>query len=320
MSEYITDLYYRIIENEERLKTFQVDANFIINTYQQAGYPDIEKLKAALQSADPSAVSEQLGEISQWNVNLNKNNYENYDQRYEAYKMLRDYDDTLTPSSTSIEEAQKIIADVQSKTRQNMQWIANQIQSAISRVSNWNNSPIIITPSPVSGSFGNEWLEPATGAGVRVGGGNDDELSPDFEIFVHENQIIIPPEGINEDNDFFQNPRVTSDYFNLIKELQNPGSTNRPGKILTLFTARPVEHREQYMSATTVPGGIWLSSSSSNVEDVALDLSGKRDIWKVRIDERYVQKHLDMGSYQHYEVMGREPVPVKSIKLYYPAD
>ena len=172
---------------------------------------------------------------------------------------------------------------------------------------------LFITPNPSSDVMGTNWLTPAEDAIVHVGTG---DMAPDFEVFVHDGQIEIPPEGVVEDDDFFQDPNSTSDYFNLIRELQKPGSTNRPGKVLTLYTARPIQDRERYENATTVPGGIWLSSSPSNAELEGVEAGGQRDIWMVQIEDRYVQKKLDTPAYKHYEVIGRENVPIRRIRLY----
>jgi hypothetical protein len=105
------------------------------------------------------------------------------------------------------------------------------------------------------------------------------------------------------DEDFFSSPQVQADYFNLINELKKPGSTSR-GKTLTLYTARPKADRERYLKSPSLPVNVFLSNTYDHVEGIARDLAtkeGERDIWKVRIDSRYLTQTLD-GLVKYYQV------------------
>ena len=314
VEDYILDLAYKSNDRVEKLKNFQIDTNFVINTFQQSNYPEIEQLKLALQNKDIDNLEQQIYHIAQWKSKENIP-YDSpiRDSLFNAYHMLRNYVDQLSPMFYSDDEVQRDIINVQNKTKENMEWLLAQIQEAISRITNWRGSSIYITPSPSSGSFGEELLEPVESGHIRVGNG---DMSPDFQIFVSDRKMEISSDDIIEDDDFFQNPNETSDYFNLIKEIQSPGSTSRSGKILTLYTARPVEDRQKYTGSTTVPGGLWLTNSFNSAEMFNIESAGgKRDIWKIRINEMYVQKMLDVSGRKDYMVMSGEEVPVKSIEL-----
>jgi TRAP-type uncharacterized transport system substrate-binding protein len=66
VEEYILDLAYKSNDRVEKLKNFQIDTDFVINTFQQSNYPEIEQLKLALQNKDIDNLEQQLYHIAQW--------------------------------------------------------------------------------------------------------------------------------------------------------------------------------------------------------------------------------------------------------------
>lgn len=115
---------------------------------------------------------------------------------------------------------------------------------------------------------------------------------------------------------FFNNQQEQIDYFNLIKELKYPGSSSKTGNFLILYTARPKKDRDIYYNAKTLPANIFLTNSYSHAEGIAFDLSEKdepRDIWKVKINEKYLIKTLD-GPIKYYQVI-KDNAPIEYIKL-----
>jgi hypothetical protein len=94
-----------------------------------------------------------------------------------------------------------------------------------------------------------------------------------------------------------------------VKELEQPGATSK-GKTLVLYTARPAKDRKQFEGAKKLPVGLFLTSTLNDAEGIGSDFGG-RDIWKVWIDDRYLMQMLNAGGVRHYQVVGREPAPMK---------
>ena len=95
------------------------------------------------------------------------------------------------------------------------------------------------------------------------------------------------------------------DYYNLVDYLQNP---NKKEQILTLYTARPVKDRKFYSKTNYLPAGVFLSNSLDHVDGLASDLSSsdRRDVYKVRINSKYLIKTLD-GLIKYYMVKNDSP-------------
>jgi hypothetical protein len=110
-----------------------------------------------------------------------------------------------------------------------------------------------------------------------------------------------------------------ADYQRLISELEEPGSVEREGdRVLTLYTARPSEHRAELERAGKLPGGVFLSDDLEHVEGLASDLRGsraERDIWIVEIKRRHVLRTLK-GRTAYYQIIGTKPVEVESMELF----
>lgn len=308
MSDYIYDLSYRSMSKAEQLKNFNLNRQLISQSLSQ--YPNFSVIENALNTNDMDAIDREFVPLTRWvRANSMGNNV------FQAYIHLRDYLESISPFIYSQQEAEQDIARLSKETYEKMKTLANMIQESANRTQ-WSGSPVFIYPKEPSDENGTNWLVASEDANIYIGD-NEDGNSPALEVFLIDGKFTVPPEGIVEDDDFFSNPDNTRDYFNLIKEINNPGSSSKSGKTLTLYTARPASDREMYMNATTVPGGIYLTSSENDAVGLSIDFGGKRDIWKVRIDDRYVQKMLDMPQFKHYQVMGRDPVPVKSITFFY---
>lgn len=316
MSQYLYDFAERTIDTSEKLKNFKLNPSLILMGLKN--YPNINGIREALNTNNKDFFEQEFVPITRW---IRSNDGPERDQAYNAYIHLRDYMDSSDPFVYTKEEVQKDIQRLTNETLEKMNILVNLINEAIQRIPDWNASPITIEPKEPTDENGTNWLYPAEDANVMVGEeiteGRREMLAPIFEVFIENGKPVIPPEGTVEDDEFFQNPNYTRDYFSIIREINKPGSSQQAGKTLTLYTARPKKDREFYMSATTVPGGIWLTSNENNAVDLSVDFGGERDIWKIRIDERYVQKALDVPQYKHYQVLGRDPVPVKSITFFY---
>jgi hypothetical protein len=241
----------------------------------------------------------------------------------EALRQLRTYADQIEESSIDYREYNKQLAEedyqrLSQETAQNMQKIAVFIQQSINRIETWNGSPITVMARAV---YRNEnYFEPETGASIEFGEPGGD-MSPSFTVFeIGEKGAVIDDVLEAGDEDFFTNGSIQADYFNLLKEMRNPGSSQGGGKIMTLYTARPVKDRAVYESKSEIPSNIFLTNSLSSAEGIARDLGGSegiRDIWKIQIDSKYLVQTLE-GMEKQYQVVGNGMVPVKKMTLISP--
>jgi hypothetical protein len=184
--------------------------------------------------------------------------------------------------------------------------VLEQIEAAASRADIPNGIPITLTDTQ----------------SVQVG-----PRGVTFTLFIDkETGKIEQIEDILEggDTDFFdgpQGPTLAKAYFDLIKEIKHPGSS-QTGKDILLYTARPVKDRRQFEGARTLPPNLFLANSLDHVEGLANDLGGgtKRDVWKVRINTRYLVLTNDAGRVKYYQIVGDKPVPVQNLELIIPAE
>lgn len=258
-------------------------------------YPLIKNLISALNSKNINYIYNQYGKFRIW---LQKQPYDA--NKTTLARQTYTYFDVIEKKEQEnpnyvYEEVKKLLVT----SEQNMQTVKSTIEQAISRISNWNGSPIIIEALDAQDERG-PILQAADDAHIILG---NDEYAPNFTLFNHDGKYVTEDVLEGGDTDFFKDHKIQADYFNLINEINKPGSTNK-GKILTLYTARPKEDRNHYINATTLPANIFLTNDYSHAEGLAIDLAGSkepRDIWKVRIDSRYLTQTLD-GPVKYYQV------------------
>jgi hypothetical protein len=200
-----------------------------------------------------------------------------------------------------------------SKTEAQAKNVVQQLTAAAGRSPDYETWPVEVHPYF---DKEREGLVPGTYE-VKVGRGSFN--SPSFTLFVSEDGKITEVEDVLEggDTDFFRTPKGQSDYFNLVNELRNPGSSSK-GKVITLYTARPIRDRDRYEGARDIPANIFLATPLDEAEGIAADLGSNevRDVWKVRVDTRHLVKTLESGRVRHYQTTDR--TPVQSMELIVP--
>lgn len=235
---------------------------------------------------------------------------------YSLAGLLRSYFTYLEVMEEEAKSYEEIEASMLQGTREQIEAIkgmasvtAAQVEAAAKRVKNWGVPLVVVA---VSYSKVSDQSSPNFMVSLGEGG-------PGFTVFVDDSGKIEEIEDVLDggDLDFFHDPMTEQNYFMLIREIRQPGSTSKPGKDLTLYTARPVRDRDLYQDAKTVPPGIFLSSDFDHVEGLAVDLGGSevRDIWKVRINEVHLMKTLDSGRVKYYQVVSSGPAPVSRMEL-----
>lgn len=333
MSEYSTSLKNRLeavrdrdVSEQQRLSTF--DMNSIANIEQSLNALGLQNLvqfaKNALMKKDPKQLenlamaihknsTEKRRTSSGGEINAPKQNYFEYSK---LTRLIWDYSSHLqmtggTYRAFTQEDVDSEYNRLIEGTKNSLEQIASNISAAISRIENWSGVlPVIVRSMAIDNDN-----ETGIGDEAMIEFGNDD-MAPNFTYFIIDGKLIIDDVLEAGDEEFFTDPRIQSDYFNLVKELRNPGSSSKSGKVLTLYTARPVKDRQLYMGKKTIPSNIFLTDKYESAEGIGRDM-GERDIWRLRIDSKWLINTLD-GPEKQYQVVGGNEVPVIKMDLISP--
>jgi hypothetical protein len=272
-------------------------------------YPHRQQLMQALQSGD---VNSAVAQYARWSTQQSHSS-----DNYEIFRRLRDLQDYHDRDNDINEDemrqwGQQLIQESQ----QNMEQISNMLQRAIQGIKEWHGTPIIIEAQTSTEGYNDISLSPSTYAGIIMGKQGD--VYAHFTLFPTEDlqgveDIGDTIEGGWGEEDFFATPEVKEDYYNLINELKNPGSTQQ-GKVLTLYTSRPAKDHDFFASTTYLPINMFLSNSADHVSGMGVDYGVDAEIWKVRIDSKYLTQTLD-GPIKYYMVT-KDKAPVVSISPY----
>jgi hypothetical protein len=228
---------------------------------------------------------------------------------YELSKKIRLYCDTSPVYSE--ENLESDYNRILNETKENMERLCSIINERINNIKNYQGTVwklIPIVSSTVSKIDELDYLEPADSASV-VSTADENVF---FGLYQTDNKLEI--EDVIEDEIDIESTGWQADYYKLVNEMRNPGSSST-GKDITLYTARPVTDRNFYLSTSTLPNNVYLTSSLYSAEGLATELAGTqpaRDIYKVRINTEYLLKTLDTPTEKHYRVVaGPEGAPVK---------
>jgi hypothetical protein len=304
LSKKIEDFFNQYENETEDLKNFKLDLNYVKKELKD--YPKINELISKLSNSSNRLAAKEDWSDDLWNWQKSLSGEERY-KIFDAVRYLWKYLDSLDDRKINKEEYYNLLNKVLEKTNENMLDIKKKIDQAISNI-DWNGSKITI--NPIYNSSNEDFLSPSESAEIKVGNKNGD-----FQIWKEGEKITIEDilEADEEESEyFFTNNEEKQDYYNLISQLQNP---NKKDQILTLYTARPIKDREFYKKTNYLPANIFLSNSFNHVDGLASDLSSgdRRDIYKVRINSKYVVKTLD-GPVKYYQVI--KDAPIEQIDLY----
>lgn len=282
-------------DRKEKLEQFKLDLNLIKNTLKE--YPKLQELIQTLNSNNLSKIRIMMNDANDW-----ARKQKDFFSFYSAIRHVNDYYDSKDVDEINDNEYLELAEKSIEETNKNMLVIKQKIENIINNME-WNGS--IITINPEMPNSMEDPVPSADSASIVIG---KEAL---FSYFSDDGKYHI--DDISEDDDLFSSNEEKQDYYNLIHALQNP---NKKDQILTLYTARPIKDREFYTNTNYLPANIFLSNSFSHVDGLAGDLQGteeRRDIYKVRINSKYLIKTLD-GNIKYYQVI--KDAPVESISLY----
>ena len=306
------------------------DPQTVVTQLTSINYPYANEIMTALDHNDPKGLSAASSRLIEWTRKMIQGEYDQpvVDVAFQATRTLQDYIEMLDGHGPyTLQQAKLDYGNCVRGTKVNMEKLRQTVYQAISRVE-WNNSSIWIYPRPIERAEGVSWSEPGEDALISVVAGGSEGSSillpagsgASFTLFVDSDKFHIDDVLEAGDQEFFSDPNVQEDYFNLIKELQSPGSSQKPGKTLRLYTARPVKDRTLYENADKIPPGIFLTTNYGRAEGIAMELSGAetlRDVWEIAIDERFL---MQKEHHEDYQAIGTRPIPVKYTRLISPGD
>lgn len=192
------------------------------------------------------------------------------------------------------------------KTMKNM----HKLGRGLSRIASRLDADVSLSIEP---QYANDRIfEPVKHAYVKVHKGNKPARnSPGFTYFGPREVEDVLDAG---DRDFFMDQDVEMAYFQIVNEIRNPGSSKKTGKMVRVYTSRPVKDRKIYTNAKNVPSGIFVTNDPDRAEGFGRDWGGKggRDLWRIVVDSKNLIQTLKSGRYRDYQIVGRGKVSVKS--------
>lgn len=192
--------------------------------------------------------------------------------------------------------------------------------------STWNGSNVFIVPNiQTNYEYGGEKFETSPMEDSFVYVTKDSALDansdqPYFTLFVSGEDKIVEDVLEAGDHDFFKDSDVESDYFSLVNFLKS--GKIKKNKIVSVYTARPIKDREQLQNLVDknlFPKNIFVTTSENEAEGYAYDLATteKRDLWFLKINEKYLIQTLDVGNVKNYQTFNSTDkfVPIEFGKI-----
>ena len=301
-------------EENQRLARFKIDEASVINALNEVNYPKANEVALVLQSKDTDSIHKALMDIFAW-YKENKQDHALWSKLSYAVKALNDYSAVLNGNQNVFTEeyCNKKLEELKNGTELKMQKIAKNIEAATGRTT-WNGSRVIVEAIPLE----NDLIVQDSASVSIIGQGQTEAYPASFTYFEMDGQLELEDILEGGDTDFFSDNLVQADYFNLINSLRNPVANSEQPKILSLYTARPVKDRQVYADTKEIPSNIFLTNSYAFAEGFAREYGGNKDIWKIRIADKYLVKTMDDGKQRQYQVVGRGLVPIVSMELITP--
>ncbi len=305
----LEDRIYSIIafnrSEKQRLSTFKLNTNQLELDLTKINYPNTNLLINSIKNRKD--LDEVVWDFHTFQRKL-KYDDENWNLARNIMKQLSDFsrqsDSTSLQNEFTEEEGLKLSQSYIEQTYQNAIKTKEFLEQTISNIENWNNNSIIIECYEIDKD--ND-IGPEDSFIINIG-----TPHTSFTLFNNDGKLLVDDIiDAGEGEEFFPNSGIESDYFNLIKEIRSPGSSSK-GKDISLYTARPIKDRQRYLDNQTLPSGIFLTQSYNHAEGLASDLGGNevRDIWKVRVNTRYLVQTLE-GNEKQFQVVNNEPVKAK---------
>jgi hypothetical protein len=308
-----------MVEKKEKALNFKLSPDMLQKIRDELqGYARLHLIMKWIEAKNPQALRGEISKLWDWLMH-GEVDRDRYMAVRQSVTTLMDFQESIDDLSKRYlpETVVDKFNEIMDQTSKNMDKIEELIRAAISRIPTWHGYTVLVIAEPGHSEMLRDRhnFEPADNATVQMETGAS---PPSFSLFMREDGNIAVDDILDAgDTDFFTDMDSQTDYFSLVNEIQKPGSTQKT-KLLMLYTARPASDRKTYENAQTLPVNIFLTNSFDHAMGLASDLAGSggmRDIWKVKVDSRYLTQTLE-GPVKYYQVTVPE-APVKSMELVY---
>lgn len=286
-------------------KTNNLDvAKFIKEIKEKSkNYPKHEQLIKALDNLDVHQIEKELLNFRSWINNLN---YRDSIELRELTRNTWNFIDKI--SKRKAETSQEYRLSVQREVNaillnsyKNAQKLHKIIQAFLDSSKESFEGTIVVKPILDK----NSGIDIITSFEVTLG---REEYSPSFTVFIEDDKFKVDDILDGGDIDFFRDNKTQKHYFELIDWILG----KKTGKSIILYTARPKKDRDYLLNSKSFPTNIFLCNDLNHVEGLAADFTD-RDIWKVKINTKYLIQTLD-GKVKYYQLV-YDDAPVEKFLL-----
>lgn len=253
-------------------------------TLSELAYPLSDEFKMAIRTGDPKRVNHAHMTFQKWVSYAHPDRV--LSDKIET--TMFQYQAKLYGKEFGPEEADEVIKSSLSESTAILDQMSHNINLAISKIPTWHNHKIVI--EAVCPEIG--WI--VSEAKITVG----DTFNA---VFLYEHTSTgFKSKLITEEE---LPASLKNDMQDLLAKLRTNPKYN---KILTLYMTRPISERRYFEIAkrdlslgieAVLPNHVVLSTIS---------LPGNSDVWKVRVEEKYLKECLHEGDVKKYQVVGEE--------------
>lgn len=261
-----------------------VNIKDVSRTLSELAYPLSDEFKMAIRTGDPKRVNHAHMTFRRWV------DYHNPDRALsdKIETAMFQYQTKLYGKEFGPEEADAVAKSSLSESTSILDQMSHNINLAISKISTWHNHKIVI--EAICPEVG--WV--VSEAKITVG-------EAFHAVFLYEHTSTGFKAKLLTEEDMPASLKV--DMQDLLAKLRTNPKYN---KILTLYMTRPISERRYFEIAkrdlslgieAVLPSHITLATSP---------LPGDSDVWKVRVEEKYLKEYLHEGDVKEYQVIGEE--------------
>lgn len=263
----------------------------IAKTLSELAYPLSDEFCMAIRTAEPKKVNNAHKMFRQWADYYKPDR--NLSDKIET--AIFHYQTKLYKNEFGSAEADSVAKSSLVESISVIDQMVHNINLAISKIPSWQNHKIVI-----------EAIYPETGwvineAKISVG----DAFKA---VFLYEHTSTGFKAKLTTEEDLPAS--LKDDMQNLLVKLKNNPKYN---KILTLYMTRPISERRYFEIAkrdlslgieAVLPNHITLTTTP---------ITGDSDVWKVKVEEKYVKEFLHEGNVKEYQAINEE-IPIKWIE------
>jgi len=257
----------------------------------ELSYPLIAEFSMAVRTGDPKRVSHAHMTFRRWAK------YSDADRTIadKIETAMFQYQTKLFGKEFGPEDADEVVKSSLGESQAILDQMAHNIDLAISKIPTWHNHRVVIEAiCPEKG-----WV--VTEAKVTVG----DAFLASF-VYEHTSTGLKVKRVAEEEIP----ASLKADMQDLLTKLQKNPKYN---KILTLYMTRPLSER-RYFEIVKRDLALGIEAVLPNHVTLATSpLPGSSDVWKVRVEEKYLREHLHEADVKQYHIIGEE-APVRWIE------